>query len=867
MFTSAAIQRVAATGKLPPVTQVKWMLANQPTGQQAFRRRITVLKSRPRNVTAPWDLNNTMLVPGHGWLGLPPTDVRLARRLAEGRHTLVRLLGLGFNKGSGILSFSPDPGSSGKVVKGPGYSYYVLQAREWHELPTEVSRADKETDIGNLRVAHGRLLLDILEKLSGGPASGIGKILPQTAADWTLEAFEKLCRDGTVPSSPLNPRDFLALVFETLARYEAPGTPLLAQFQFELAACAEADHVADLAVRYFRPDAEHYLSFGAPTPAPEPTLQSALEAEAQRLAKAREAAFAQVRKQPNFAALSAALGQPGGVIEAIGEQMHADEAVFWPLFADGKYKRWGVDFFTHLGEGLRSCDGRGGMAAVCYHARAYDDAITLISLMAFAPDGSMTICNPNVIELPDEAGAPTVRGQRRAAVCVPAARYGTSRLHAQMHGAARVDTPVQRSIELTGMPMVKFVRIADFAALREFNNRLDGIGASMVGLSWLLNLGPSVGAAELAAGIRSGKVPLTQTLLDHVRNDALYGVGVAVPAPGARGDFVAGLCANHSLRSVLQALKAGQAEALHSFEYCESMDLADAGEAMHRFGLMPRTDPKLFDTMRRSAHVFDARMERVEPHFAPYLIFGEHGCADAAAGVPGSYAPDVDCDAPHDPTAEATSRQQALARHAQLVTANELTFIDLKKVKPLKPSPWVARVLDAADHDLAVEHVKALSADDRELRFCTDSLDDAIMQIDLIFDTPSIKSFGVFDKASGELVCLGAIRRFDGFHGLRRAEVALSVLPTWRKKGVASFAMHWATCAMRNRGILRLMAKYFQRNAGTAALLKAYPRGQEAVVDDMIDVETTLPPADGDSKHFELSQERESAALPPHKKS
>ncbi|MGV3726625.1 GNAT family N-acetyltransferase [Hydrogenophaga sp.] len=124
--------------------------------------------------------------------------------------------------------------------------------------------------------------------------------------------------------------------------------------------------------------------------------------------------------------------------------------------------------------------------------------------------------------------------------------------------------------------------------------------------------------------------------------------------------------------------------------------------------------------------------------------------------------------------------------------------------------------------------------------------------------------FGVFDPTGKTMVGLGVYTYLvDG--DVPAVDVGLSVLPAYRKKGVAKGAMQWAMCRARNRGMVRLSVEYKTVNTAVRDLLLSL--GQP-VAKDTLDgtqlAEITLPVADGQSHLLEATHLHLSSAWPAH---
>ena len=218
---------------------------------------------------------------------------------------------------------------------------------------------------------------------------------------------------------------------------------------------------------------------------------------------------------------------------------------------------------------------------------------------------------------------------------------------------------------------------------------------------------------------------------------------------------------------------------------------------------------------------------------------------------------------PDQPEVEAEIRKKATDRLIDMVKKNQQTFLDTLGPNPPAPSlPWVVRELSiVGQRALIMSHLSGLSPDDLHLRFGVRSAEAAMGNLE---QKAQEGHFGVFDPTGKTMVGLGVYTYLvDG--DVPAVDVGLSVLPAYRKKGVAKGAMHWAMCRARNRGMVRLSVEYKTVNTAVRDLLLSL--GQP-VAKDTLDgtqlAEITLPVADGQSHLLEATHLHLSSAWPAH---
>lgn len=885
MYKNPVLRRVIDASKLTNFTKEKFALP-----PVTFKRPI-FLRHAPTQIGRGGSGEVVSFLPGHVEVSLSAPDLALARTdfdpdLKDHPKLSEVLARLGIDD---KLTMGHMPETAPEHLKrtfrtmgsmGVEYNNMEFKALPWY---TDYFGTDtkglKSNDLGNLRAAHLALLYKICREQLQRDYSLGGRDKPPPEGLWTLEEFTDFFMTGIAPAGKDNCVDFIKRCLVALARYEAPDSPGLQAFLYQLGFATQPQDLSELAIAYFKPDSEGFLSFSAPAPKPpkppEPERELSQEEEAwASFAAAVETRDAKLvndkgdalRKSANYASFAKAFGGKPEVFDAIAKALHEDASIFDSIFASPADLAWGTTFFKGLGERLSGCSDQQGVAAVSYHRDTYPGRITHVSVIGFSGKGAVSISHHESIPISDKPAM--VDGLAIGTLGIPSASYNTADLHNHLQNRAPdkhiapTDLPIVKSYTASGPPMVTFTLLNDFAAFETFNVQMAAQGQGPLGRQWLYGVDPNQTLAQLATDVKSGKLQLTPLKLAMLRCDRAPTHHPKLPPPGAKGDFTPGLYTNNCGRMTILALLAGRAPALQGVNYSEAMDLVDVAGILLKAGLMPNTDPEVLDRMRRAGRVYNKDKQRVERHPASFLALGQlSGWSNAAQGTPGTYPPDVDRHAPKDAAAEVKARQDGDTKLAETIRKNEQTFLDQLGAKPAPlPAPaWVVREL-SLDHDKALieAHLAALSDDDRYLRFEVSNLQAALSQL------LSAKSghFGVFDPTGKTMVGLG-LARFAVAAEVASLDVGLSVLPAYRQKGVAKLAMQWAMCRARNRGVRLMKLKYDSTNVGTKKLLDALGKPViKAQFKNEVLVEMALPETDGASHLLEATHLHLSSAWP-----
>lgn len=884
MYLNPAIRKAIDASKLHNFTQEQFARPTRPVNSSRYLH----LRHKPTVVKPVKTQSGTTMAldPGHVDLSLSLLELDLSQAdLQKGAKEhpkfaeLLNALGLDGRLTMGHApAITPDNRLRAYRERGSmgvDYDNVEYKALPWYAECSSMKEGNLvSNDIGRLRPTHLPVLFKVCrEQLQlNYSLGGEEKALPATV--WTLEEFTEYFKTNVVPHGAPNCCDFVAACLAALARCEAPDTPGLNTFLYQLGMARRPQDVAELAAAWFKPDKEGFVSFAAPGDPPEPELsdEELIWADSLKSMRAREAEQAKsrlesFRKSSNFEAFAQAFGGNREVFESIAAALHQDNSIFDAIFSTGADLAWGCSFFKGLGERLAGCDQGQGVAAVMYHQDTYPGRISHVSAMGFSPLGQVSISHHESIPIADKPAM--VDGLAIGTLGIPACSYNTVSLHNQAQnralgqGLQQHELPIYRSYIASGPPMATFTPLGSFEGFAAFNVQLAAQGQGSLGRQWLYGVDPNQKLSELAAGIRAGKVQLTAVQLEMLRSDRALAQHPKLPPPGAQGEFVPGLYTNNCGRMTLLALLAGRAPALQGVNYSDTMDLVDVACILLQAGLMPNTDPLVLDRMRRSGYVFNKDKHAVERHPASFLALGQlSGWSNAAPGTPGTYPPDVDRQPPKDPAALAKARQDGDARLVQTIQKNEQTFIDQYGLKPetTPELPWVVRELSLdKDKALIEAHLAGLSDDDRIQRFGVANL---AVATNLVLSSRLSVHFGVFDPKGKACVALGMCNH-PVWAKLPSIQVGLSVLPASRKKGVSRAAMQWALARGRNRGVVRLEAQYFSNNTTVRKLLASLGKPIDLNENEAIQQSTLwLRAPDDASRRLEAAHLRISSAWP-----
>jgi hypothetical protein len=474
---------------------------------------------------------------------------------------------------------------------------------------------------------------------------------------WTRDEVLRFLADGTVPRGAPNSVDFMKPLLDDIATLLGRGHPHLEPFRAALQHANDAHALFDLVQGAFWPDHKGEISFRYQPPA-----TAAAHAQSKGLANTR---FYQ-----DFRAASAL---DDSVFSRLASELERKGLIFRDIFDSPDDRSWGLSFFAQMGQRLRECAPGEGVAAVMWHQDTYA-GITHISVLAASPQGEITINHQESIVIGKDK---PVDGLMPAALGVPSNTYDTTRLHEatlEGTGMARPEVlPVRASYERTGPPSAIFTRLRAFAALQAFNDRLAAEGLGPKGRQWLYAADPCLHTGEVKASLTRGMAVRDE----HV--DALLKGRFArepnILPPGIDAADAYGHYVNNCLELTVRALMAGDSVDLPAgTQFDTTRRISEAGRVLFAAGLMPDTDPQLFDRMDEVGYVRDEN-GTVRRHPASFLaIGGIGGESTAAPGTPGVIPPHVPRNPPRDAARYEAERAKAEERFAKALAKNRASW-------------------------------------------------------------------------------------------------------------------------------------------------------------------------------------------------
>ncbi|MEJ7686624.1 MAG: hypothetical protein WKG52_06285 [Variovorax sp.] len=638
-------------------------------------RKLNLLAAR----TAPHPESGALL-PGHVWAEFTAADLKLAHKLLPGSHPLHKVIEAAIPEGTLTAGHAPGGNDIRKQTdisrEGIAYANVEAEAVPWHVRPPQFELPGNEKiALGDLAPEHMEILLGILERLSGTYSLG-GKAKPVQPQNMSYAELLTFLSTHVAPSGALNCCDVIADILERLADYEGKGKAELASFKYRLQFCTRPQEQLELAKEFFRPDYDGRLSFGRLERSARQDLADAADfgIDQDRKEKEEQSVLAALKKALNYDAFRKAAGLDVAVFDRMALDLVRLGLIFQKIFETKADERWGTDFFGQVGKRLKDCQEDQGVAAVCYYKNTYPGDITHLSAIAFSPSGEVSISHHESITVKGGTGK-MVDGLAPFTVGIPSGSYDTKRLHDRISGRdwKSAELPIAASYAHSGPPMVQFTVLRSFTGMRQFNQEMADAGASSVGIRWLYGVDPNHSLAELAAGVKAGKVVLRPADLEILKRGRFQHEPMLSP-PGARNEYVPGLYTNNCARLTLLALLAGGSVDLRGIQYSEEMDLAEVAEILFNAGLMPNTDPALFDRMRAAGSAYDKQSNRVETHTGSFLALGRFGWSNAKPETKGAQPPHVARNPLHDQKADDAARKAAEIKLGELVQKNKASF-------------------------------------------------------------------------------------------------------------------------------------------------------------------------------------------------
>ncbi|WP_194711325.1 hypothetical protein [Noviherbaspirillum soli] len=474
---------------------------------------------------------------------------------------------------------------------------------------------------------------------------------------WTRDEVLRFLADGTVPRGAPDSVDFMKPLLDDIAILLGGENPYLKPFRAALQHANDAHTLFELVQGAFWPDPKGEISFRYQPPA-------------LALAAAPGTGLANTRFYQDF---RAALGLDDKVFSRLAGELEVKGLIFRDIFDSRDDRSWGLSFFGQLGQRLRECVPGQGVAAVMWHQDTYA-GITHISVLAASPQGEITINHQESIVIGKDK---PVDGLMPAALGVPSNTYDTTQLHEAMLKGTGMGMPevlpVRASYERTGPPSAIFTRLRAFAALQAFNDRLAAEGLGLKGKQWLYAADPCLHTGEVKASLARG-MAVRDAHVDALLKGRFAQEPNILP-PGIDAADAYGHYVNNCLELTVRALMAGDSVDLPAgTAFDTTRRISEAGRVLFAAGLMPDTDPRLFDRMDEVGYVRDEN-GTVRRHPASFLaIGGIGGESTAAPGTPGVIPPHVPRNPPRDAARYEAERAKAEERFAKALAKNRASW-------------------------------------------------------------------------------------------------------------------------------------------------------------------------------------------------
>lgn len=510
-------------------------------------------------------------------------------------------------------------------------------------------------DLGELTPVLLAAVMRAIARQSENHSTGGGSMIVDKPL-WTRDEVLRFLADGTVPRGAPDSVDFMKPLLDDIASLLGRGHPHLSPFREALQHANDAEKVFDLVQCAFWPDHKGEISFRyqpplSPVPVPGTGLADT------RFYQTFRAAFAMDDK----------------VFSRIASELEIKGLIFRDIFDSPADQSWGLSFFGQLGQRLRECAPGEGVAAVMWHQDTYA-GVTHISVLAASLQGEITINHQESIVIGKDK---PVDGLMPAALGVPSNTYDTTRLHEAMLNGTGMGMPevlpVRASYERTGPPSAIFTRLRAFAALQAFNDRLAAEGLGPKGRQWLYAADPCLHTGEVKASLTRG-MAVRNAHIDALLKGRFIQEPNILP-PGIDATDAYGHYVNNCLELTVRALMAGDSVDLPaSTRFDTTRRISEAGRVLFAAGLMPDTDPLLFDRMDEVGYVRDEN-GTVRRHPASFLaIGGIGGESTAAPGTPGVIPPHVPRNPPKDAARYEAERAKAEERFAKALAKNRASW-------------------------------------------------------------------------------------------------------------------------------------------------------------------------------------------------
>lgn len=509
-------------------------------------------------------------------------------------------------------------------------------------------------DLGELTPVLLAAVMRAIAKQSENHSTG-GSSMMVDKPLWTRDEVLRFLADGTVPRGAPDSVDFMKLLLDDIASLLGRGHPHLKPFRAALQHATDARTLFELVQRAFSPGQTGEISF---------------RYQSQPLAPVPGTGLANTRFYQDF---RAAFGLDDNVFSRLARELEIKGLIFRDIFDSPDDRSWGLSFFAQLGQRLRECAPGEGVAAVMWHQDTYA-GVTHISVLAASPQGEITINHQESIVIGKDK---PVDGLMPAALGVPSNTYDTTLLHEAMLKGTGIGVPevlpVRGSYERTGPPSAIFSRLRAFGALQAFNDRLAAEGLGPKGRQWLYAADPCLHTGEVKASLARG-----MAIRDEHIDALLKGRFAQEPSilpPGIDAADAYGHYVNNCLELTVRALMAGDSVDLPaSTKFDTTRRISEAGRVLFAAGLMPDTDPLLFDRMDEVGYVRDEN-GTVRRHPASFLVIGGIGGESTAApGTPGVIPPHVPRNPPKDGARYEAERAKAEERFAKALAKNRASW-------------------------------------------------------------------------------------------------------------------------------------------------------------------------------------------------
>jgi GNAT superfamily N-acetyltransferase len=743
---------------------------------------------------------------------------------------------------------------------GSEYTNMQVKALPW-QTPHSTDETTFEVDLGDFGPDLLAVLFDVVRQQPAWHYSDKGREGTPPAHLWNDEDWIFYMKNHVPPPGSPHCIDFVAQCLERVAERLAPGDDVLLHFKQDLGYARQPQDVAAVLKAYFRYDEKRRPSMVSLSPTVEwPSTHIRVQPEAPATkppqtkveqsppgeddddwisdgpikmrvpkGKAKEvedgikAEHAHAVATPHYKEAEKAFGGDPAVFERIASQLIADGTVFAATFAKKELLAWNNQFFKAIGEEMRKNPGK-PVGSMLFHRNMYGD-VTHISAVFISVQGAVVIGHHESIEV----GKPAmVDGLATGTVGCVSATFYTLQLHNLVRKMFDLDPitedklPALKSLVQTGPPLAHTFPIENYEAVEAFILRSACQSLTKFGLTVPYGVDPNPTLIKAGKDGAAGKL-LTPPQARLLSANKHFSTHPKTHPPGGSGPFAPGEATNNCARFVFLCMHAAEAPAVAGMPYNSAMDLADVTQCLFDAGLLPHTDPKVVDLMRKGGYAKDSQTGLVTRHPVAFLTLA-YGWSLALPNTAGAYAAHVDRVKMPDQDKLDTKLKDSWSKVLVTVQKNIDSFstdvpavhsaLDLKmQLSPIHPLES-----DADWQDVAI-HVNMLSKEDRETRFgVADS--DAVIKSLRTARACDQHYYALRDSHSSAITLLLQIKlKSDGLN--LNMEVGTSVVPDHRGKGLGRWGIAWACAWGRNRGATYFRGDYNRRTQEvTETLLK-----------------------------------------------